>query len=186
MPQEAVQAKNFCAYGCGREAKHSLRMKGGGWKFCCSPHYQQCPAQRAKRGAITRTVHARQQLDGTLVRRSLLREAKRDAGRRNIPWAITDAHFYALIQGVCYYCGLQSAVLRHGWPLGPKNPGTYMKVDRFDESEGYTPHNCVPCCAICAMLKEGFSPEKLWERIQRIAARHPNGIVHPSKATVTK
>jgi hypothetical protein len=175
MSEQVLQAKNICAYGCGREALHSLKMKGGGWKFCCSPHYQQCPAQRLKRGIITRAVHTRQRLDGTVLRRHMLIQYKRQSVDRGIKWTITDNHFYSLIRGLCYYCGHQPTAMQQ-----------FNGVDRFEESLGYTPQNSVPCCEKCAVMKLELSTEELSTQVKHIHDRHPAGILHPSKAVITK
>lgn len=174
MSEPILQAPNFCAYGCGQEAKYTLR-KGIGWKFCCSPHYQQCPAQRKRRGAITRDAYVKQKLNGTIFRRGLLREAKREAKRQSTSWTITDAHFYDLIQGLCYYCGHHPTSLQ-----------TPNKVTRFDTGGGFTPQNTIPCCSTCFKLTSSFAPEVFWNYVKRVLDRHPNGIVHPSKAIITK
>src|SRR5277367_1528607 len=166
MLEEVLQKPNFCAYGCGGEAKHSLKTKGGGWKFCCSPKYQQCPAQKTKRSTITRAVHAREKITGVVLRRSIIRQYKRQAVDRGLKWTITDNYFFNLIKGLCYYCGWQPTATQH-----------FNGVDRYDESLGYTPQNSVPCCAGCASVKQELSPEDLWKQVKRILDRHPNGIV---------
>lgn len=175
MSQESVPVGTPCGYGCKGEAKYTLKTKGGRAKFCCSPHYLQCPAQRLRRGAITRVTHARQQINGVVLRRGILRQYKRQAVDRGIKWTITDNHFYNLMRGLCYYCGYQ-----------PTTPLQFNGIDRFEESLGYTPQNAVPCCAECASIKTDLSVENLWQHIKRILDRHPNGILHPSKAIITK
>lgn len=161
-----------CEYGCGREAKHSLTSKGGVKKACCSSRYQKCPAQRTKRGAISQTAHAKRRADGSTLRRHLLGKAKREAAYFGVPWKISDNLFYSLIQGVCYFCG------NHGSP--------HNQVSRFNGFEGYTPQNCIPSCTECGLIRRSFEPEELWKRLKRILDRHPNGILHPSKAIITK
>jgi len=153
-----------------------LKAKGGGWKFCCSPHYQQCPAVRLRRGAITRNIHARQKIEGVVLRRSFLRQYKRMAVDTGIKWTITDNHFYALIRGLCYYCGWQPVALQQ-----------FNGVDRYEESQGYTPQNSVPICTACEAIRHEFpSAEAMWKHVKRILDRHTGGIVHPSKAVITK
>lgn len=175
MSKELIQTGILCDYGCKREARYSLRTKGGGWKACCCPRYQSCPSHKLKRGIITRAAHARQQIEGVVLRRSILRQYKRQAVDRGIKWTITDNHFYALIRGLCYYCGWQPLAMQQ-----------FNGVDQFDESLGFTPQNSVPICPGCASMKQDLSPEELWQHVKRIMDRHPNGIVHPSKAVITK
>jgi hypothetical protein len=176
MSKELSQTGILCEYGCKREAKWSLRTKGGGWKVCCCANYQACPAQKLKRGAITRAVHARQTIEGVVLRRSFLRQYKRMAVERGIKWTITDNHFYNLIRGLCYYCGWQPVAMQQ-----------FNGVDRFEESLGYTPQNSVPICTGCEAIRHEFpDTEALWKHVKRILDRHPGGIVHPSKAVITK
>jgi hypothetical protein len=173
--RETIPAGTPCEYGCKNEAKFVLKTRGGVKKHCCSPHYQQCPAQKLRRGAITRTAHAKQQLDGTVFRRGILRQYKRSAHKRELQWTMTDNHFYNLMRGLCYYCGWQ-----------PTQPRQFNGVDRFDVFLDYTPQNSIPCCAKCATMKVGLSPEEFQQHLKRILERHPNGILHPSKAIITK
>jgi hypothetical protein len=176
MSDFVIAATNYCAYGCGREAQHSLKTKGGGWKFCCSPHYQQCPAQKKRRGAITRDAYVKQKMSGTIFRRGLLRQTKKEARQKSIPWTITDNHFYDLIQGLCYYCGQV--------PTGLQTPHA---VVRYDSTLGFTPQNSIPCCHPCySLTQSGWRPDEFWSHIKKILTRHPDGIVHPSKAIITK
>lgn len=162
----------ICGYGCGREASFTLKTKSGVLKFCCSDRYQKCPAQKVKRGSITRAVHAKRRGDGTVLRKSLLRRQKKLAEETGIGWEISDNHFFNLISGLCYFCG------RRGTP--------YNGLVRFNPLEVFTPQNSIPCCGMCFVMRTGLSPEEFWQRITRIMDRHPKGIVHPSKAVITK
>src|SRR5271157_137254 len=175
MSKELTQTGIPCDYGCKREGKWSLRTKGGGWQVCCCSRYQSCPAQKLKRAGITRSVHARHKIEGVTLKRSILRQYKRQAVDRGIKWTITDNHFYNLIRGLCYYCGFQPVAMQQ-----------FNGVDRYEENGGYTPQNSVPICPGCAVVKQEESADEVWRRAKRIVERHPNGIVHPSKAVITK
>lgn len=42
-------------------------------------------------------------------------------------------------------------------------------VDRADPSLGYIPTNCVPCCAMCNMMKNGYGQEAFIAKVKQIA-----------------
>lgn len=178
MTTETPIPGTICGYGCKQEAKFVLKTKGGVKKPCCARRYQRCPAQKLKRGAISRLAHARRRLDGTVARRGVLRRCRREAEHRGVPWTISDNLFYTLMRGACYYCGKL--------PSSESGQPHHHNVDRFSQDEGWTPHNCVPCCLSCRGLKRDLSANAFWQDIRGVLTRHPNGILHPSQAVITK
>jgi len=51
---------NICDYGCGQEAKY--QFKNGKW--CCSSHYEKCPAQKNKRKGKNHSEETKQKMRG--------------------------------------------------------------------------------------------------------------------------
>lgn len=116
---------------------------------------------------------------GESIKRVLLKTYKRSAIARGLPWEITDEKFYALIAGICYYCGEKpSNVVRK---TGLKGTLTCNGVDRLENTLGYTPNNCVPCCSQCNEMKMDKSLEEFYHKMKQILTRHPDAILHPSK-----
>lgn len=69
----------------------------------------------------------------------------RNAKRRNIGFSLTQDEFFQLIAQDCYYCE----------GMFDKNK-TGFGIDRIDNSFGYRPNNCLPCCTICNKIKNNF------------------------------
>ena len=68
-------------------------------------------------------------------------QGKANAKYRNLSWNLTFAEYHELIEdNQCVYC--------HG-PF----PQSGAALDRKDNTLGYIPGNCVPCCAICNAIK---------------------------------
>lgn len=45
-------------------------------------------------------------------------------------------------------------------------------IDRIDRTKGYIEGNCVPCCRMCNIMKNGYSVEELKQRVKRIYEYH--------------
>lgn len=71
------------------------------------------------------------------------------AKKRNITVKLTKEQYIALAALPCTYCGGPLPFHGHG-------------LDRADNTEGYTPENCVPCCTLCNKVKADlFSYEEM-------------------------
>ena len=67
-----------------------------------------------------------------------LREIRRDAKNRNLPFKLTYEEFLTFWQKPCYYCG--DKIITVG-------------LDRVDNDLGYQLDNLVPCCILCNRFK---------------------------------
>lgn len=84
---------------------------------------------------------------------------KYSASARGHEWTLTDPQAIGLFSKPCYWCG---------------DPG--YGIDRFDNSQGYTAENSVPCCKLCNRMKGAMSPEDFTAQTMKIA-RHTVGVV---------
>lgn len=111
---------------------------------------------------------------GQAARNQLLKRYKQDAARRGLAFALTDELFDQLTSSPCYYCDAPpSAAIK-----GPNNHGEYIHsgIDRVDNSAGYTPKNCVPCCKDCNVAKNSVSANiirKAYQFLQTACAPQP-------------
>jgi hypothetical protein len=62
-----------------------------------------------------------------------LRGIKQQAGKKGIPWGLTDEDCRKMMTSPCYYCGFITTETLNG-------------MDRMDSSKGYSVTNCVSCC----------------------------------------
>lgn len=77
-----------------------------------------------------------------------------NARYRNIPCKITREEFLYLSGKPCFYCGLDDASIRG--------------LDRFDNTQGYTLENVVPCCKRCNIAKNNMTVEEFMDLINSI------------------
>lgn len=80
-------------------------------------------------------------------------EAKGNAIKRGVEWALTREDFMAFWQQPCSYCA---------------DPIPTVGLDRFDNGKGYVRGNVVPCCAGCNSMKSVMTAEEFFERCKRI------------------
>lgn len=72
---------------------------------------------------------------------TVLYEYKRKADGRKIDWYLSDEYAKQMFKESCHYCGIEATKnQRNG-------------IDRMDNSLGYIPSNCVPCCTRCNFAK---------------------------------
>jgi len=92
--------------------------------------------------------------DGEAAFNNLYLNYVKDAKKRNVVWELASDEFKVLTQQPCHYCGKPP----HQVWKGKASTGnyTYMGVDRVDNSIGYRPENCVPCCKICNYAKKAM------------------------------
>ena len=81
------------------------------------------------------------------------RQYKYNARTRGVSWELTKEEFLGLCNSVCHYCG------------EPPNP--FNGVDRYDNEEGYTVNNCVPCCKKCNFTKRTVHGEIYIKQIKK-------------------
>lgn len=92
------------------------------------------------------------------------RVCKRNAVSRGYDITITFEEFKEICEKPCYYCG-----------ASPKERSDKLiknGVDRFDNSKGYTPENCVPCCPVCNTVKLDYDYDFLMRHLGRMLETH--------------
>lgn len=130
---------------CGREVeKLATEVRGG--------HRKSCGCRQGK---------SRNKLDWPIRRlSSQWRTYRKNASDRGLVWNLSQAAFLNHISSPCRYCGddRASAQMRGG-------------IDRIDNTRGYEPDNCVPCCQTCNRAKLDKTMDE-WEAwIGRLAGR---------------
>lgn len=115
---------------------------------CSKDYYKEKPGPYLERG--------RRQLVET-PKLCSLRNSKRTAKRRKIPFLLTDEEYYFLIKQNCVYC---DAI-----------PSLINGVDRRDNNHqiGYTRENSVSCCNDCNSSKRTYSIPKFLSSVFHIA-----------------
>jgi len=94
---------------------------------------------------------------------------RRNAGKRNLKWALTKDQVRILVRQNCHYCGIApQQKLRHERYNGAF---IYNGIDRLDNTKGYTINNVVPCCGVCNLSKRAMTIEQFQEWLTR-AYRH--------------
>jgi hypothetical protein len=97
---------------------------------------------------------------------TLVARYKRQAAQRGYEWSISDEEAKEMTKKKCFYCGCEpyqrSGAKRRGEPI------IYNGIDRVDNSKGYVPGNCVPCCGMCNQMKMAFSIDDFKSRIVSI------------------
>jgi len=81
-----------------------------------------------------------------------LSKYKKGAKLRNLEWLLTDEDALELFSEPCAYCGDSGG-----------------GIDRMDNTKGYTPDNCRPCCKTCNFMKLKMGVEEFVEQSVRIA-----------------
>lgn len=96
---------------------------------------------------------------------------KRAAIKRKYEFKLSKSEFETLILQKCYYCGDSGSMT---WASRNKiivgDVYKYNGIDRVDNTIGYIPTNCVPCCDICNNSKSTLSVEQWREWIVKIHA----------------
>jgi hypothetical protein len=95
-------------------------------------------------------------------------EYQTGARNRNLVWDLDRATFETLTKLPCHYCGV-------AFSRKVGKPGReYIcnGVDRVDNTAGYLPDNCVPCCQFCNIAKGTLTTAEFLEHIRRVAAHN--------------
>jgi hypothetical protein len=109
--------------------------------------------------------------EGTAFRRCLQTYIDKAADEKR-EWNLTEDQFRELTQSTCYYTGrLPSNIYKTSCETY-----IYNGIDRVDNSKGYTPENCVPCCAAVNRAKRDMSIVEFFTLIEEI---YRHSIVDP-------
>lgn len=107
--------------------------------------------------------------EGSLLRQ-LYAHYIQSAERREMDFVLTVGEFQRLVESDCYYCGAKPARLYR--PSRYTSSYVTNGVDRADNTLGYTPENCVPCCKTCNQFKSTLTKEQMLEVVKRIYDLH--------------
>jgi hypothetical protein len=108
--------------------------------------------------------------DEVVTLTGLYAQYKSGAKKRNLSFALTKSGFKQIVLQDCFYCGCKPEKRTRKYYGLPRN-FEYNGIDRLDNSKGYVPGNCVPCCKICNFMKKRLSLTEFLEKINRIAAK---------------
>lgn len=86
---------------------------------------------------------------------------KASAKKRGYEFALTKEGFSIIFFGSCVYCGRTPA----------------RGVDRFDNTIGYTPENCEPCCRWCNTAKSDHTFEHFVAMCHRVVVNHHEALI---------
>lgn len=75
---------------------------------------------------------------------------------RNLEFTITKQQFEDLLFKPCYYCNEEHAT----------------GIDRVDSLKGYNSDNIVSCCSICNLMKNKFSQQVFFSKVEKIYNKH--------------
>ena len=91
---------------------------------------------------------------------------KRGAIKRNLTWTLSDEQFYIITKLNCHYCNsLPSNVVKSAYNKGDF---VYSGIDRLDNTKGYEPDNCVPCCKTCNRAKDTMTEQEFLDWVRRV------------------
>jgi hypothetical protein len=82
-------------------------------------------------------------------------------------FSITREQFATMLAQNCVYCGTPPASVVRARGKHQED-FWYNGVDRVDNSLGYIPENCVPCCATCNLMKRGMSVSEFVAHAEKI------------------
>ena len=98
---------------------------------------------------------------------------KRHAKKRNLSVAISNCFFMEMSAHSCIYCGIPPS----NTARSRKKAWAYNGIDRLDNSRGYEPNNCVPCCKRCNWGKGVMSFDEFRQWIATVHTRFEKGDV---------
>lgn len=95
------------------------------------------------------TQRARKRGYGEAAKNAALVAHRSNARRRGLEDRLTDAQVFEIHRSCCAYCGTPPSNFKSAYHGGYR----YNGIDRVDNTKGYLPNNCVPCCAQCNIAK---------------------------------
>ena len=106
--------------------------------------------------------------DNLAIKRSVLKNYKASAKRRNHEFDLTFEQFVDLIETRCFYC--------NDLPINSANSANivnygnykYNGIDRKDNNLGYTIENSVSCCPHCNMAKRDLAIDNFKSWIEKV------------------
>jgi len=112
----------------------------------------------------------------------LYRRHANNTQKRGLEMSLSKDEYYDLITQNCAYCGASpSNVYTYTGKnkRGERTGGTlvYTGIDRVDNSKGYIPGNCVPCCKHCNQIKSDQALAEFSDWIMRVYHNLQKGII---------
>lgn len=100
--------------------------------------------------------------------RKLLGTYKTNARERGLEWALTDDEFRELTSSPCFFTNrLPSRESR----ADSGEIYLYNGIDRLDNTKGYVPGNCVPCCKEVNIAKSTLGVEEFLKIASEIVCK---------------
>lgn len=98
------------------------------------------------------------------------------ANQRGIEWNLSKEEFNIITKQDCFYCGqppIQDPTHGHNGGHG-QHFCEYISnsVDRVDSKGPYRVENVVPCCRVCNFMKNKFSLELFFDKVEKIYNKH--------------
>src|SRR6266496_1034989 len=149
-PNVHGKTKYFCQCDCGNTCTISARnWKSGGTRSCG------CLASAsAKQRNIERFAHYR----GKAAFNRVFKLYKAKAEDRGLAFELSEEVFREIATRPCTYCGIINSNVSA--PVGNNGDFHYNGIDRWDNSQGYTIQNSVPCCERCNRAKLQMHPDE--------------------------
>ena len=142
------------------------------WNCVCSCGNSRVVAGQALREGKSLSCHVCYRPVSMIVGASinaLYSQYRHDAKDRKITFELSPETFRKLIKQDCIYCGIapfQRLTLRR--VLHPDEVLVYNGIDRVNNSLGYRPENCVPCCGVCNVAKRAMTRDQFLAWIKRV------------------
>ena len=121
--------------------------------------------------------------DDTRVRARVLIDYKTGAARRDLAWELSDDQAWALVRGICHWCG-GAPESRKLWETDQRSRTIEYAlngIDRLDSSEGYATRNVVTSCTQCNLAKRQLRPHEFLEHVAEIV-NYQNRSNRPEKS----
>jgi len=111
---------------------------------------------------------------------SVLANYKTNAKRRGFNWTLSREQFKQLALQACYYCKIKPHKIQNVYARRHSERHRVSQewseraaiklngIDRQNNTKGYTPKNCVPCCEICNKAKRNLTHDEFMSWINQL------------------
>ena len=164
-PTSVNPARWSCTCDCGETAEVLVASLSNGRSQSCGCYHRD------------QTSAANLKDPDTVARTHLYRKTRVGAAGRGLQFALTFDEWAAIVAGACYLCGdspRERSIVTSRYQAQDRrytHSTSVNGVDRRDNSKGYTPDNCSPCCDICNRLKHAHALPVLLAHLEKIV-RH--------------